>query len=600
MSLHTLLPRPLDPETGPESPAILTALLSGIHLDRRQARALGWRGVRPSALHGPAWTCRVAPLPHIFGLVFLDECTQEESLHGTFAAYVFPAAQDALLDSFPLRALEIALGPDYTDAVRELSAHAEALAPFCLGQVDLAAARDGSWLSLALSAPARLRLVSRGGVPVPPGAAAQGAPQWLVPPGGLECDVPAFRLLVRLFAALAGTAARLLDAEPDVRLHHTAPASPDEAAAHGEDRQLHLSASFGSAPRAATAPGKRLASLPGRYVPRPDELSCLPVMHVLTGFLGSGKTTFLRRWLDFLNGRERYASVIQNEFGQVGLDAALTRSETRVEALDEGCVCCTLADALRPGLQRLLADAPAEQVILETTGLANPGNVLRSLDDLAEFVQPGLVITVVDSLEWHRGGYATQGVSGVRLSQVQQADVIIANKADTLAEKDFEDILRTLRACNAKACILPAVQGNIAFARLDAFLADWQDARTRPPSRQPRLPTLAQARGALGTHADEGFASHTLPMQAPVDENALRRMLDAAGPGLCRAKGIVDLLHAGGVVPAVVQYAAGQLEFEAAPQDEDARYLVFIGIDLAPREAVATARGGAVAASPAA
>jgi G3E family GTPase len=323
-------------------------------------------------------------------------------------------------------------------------------------------------------------------------------------------------------------------------------------------------------------------------------------MHVLTGFLGSGKTTFLRRWLDFLNGRERYASVIQNEFGQVGLDAALTRSETRVEALDEGCVCCTLADALRPGLQRLLADAPAEQVILETTGLANPGNVLRSLDDLAEFVQPGLVITVVDSLEWHRGGYATQGVSGVRLSQVQQADVIIANKADTLAEKDFEDILRTLRACNAKACILPAVQGNIAFARLDAFLADWQDARTRPPSRQPRLPTLAQARGALGTHADEGFASHTLPMQAPVDESALRRMLDAAGPGLCRAKGIVDLLHAGGVVPAVVQYAAGQLEFEAAPQDEDARYLVFIGIDLAPREAVATARGGAVAASPAA
>jgi G3E family GTPase len=605
MRLHTLLPRPLDPTTSPESPSILTALLSGIHLDRRQARALGWRGVRPSALYGPAWTCRVAPLAHVFGLVFLDEHVDNDALRGTFAASVFPAAQSDLLDSFPLRALEIALGPDYADAVRELSAHAEALAPFCLGHLDLAAALDGSWLSLRLSAPARLRVVSAAGIPIPPeadggGSGAQAVPQWLVPPGGLECDVPAFRLLLRLFAALAGTAAHLLDVEPDVRLHRTALAAQEGPQAPEPGWRMHLAAVFGGAPHSAAAPGKKLSRLPGRYAPRPDELSCLPVMHVLTGFLGSGKTTFLRRWLDFLNGRERYAAVIQNEFGQIGLDAALTRSETRVEALDEGCVCCSLADTLRPGLQRLLAAAPAEQVILETTGLANPANILRSLGDLAEFVQPGLVVTVVDALEWRRGGYAARGVSGVRLAQVEQADVIIANKADAVAESDFGDILRALRACNAKACILPAVQGNIAFARLDAFLADWQDARMRPPSRQPRLHTLAQAQDGLGTHVEEGFSSHTIPMQTPVDENSLRQMLDAAGPGLCRAKGIVNLLHDGRVVPAVVQYAAGQLEFEAAPEDENSRYLVFIGIDLAPREALADALAGADPSGPAA
>lgn len=114
------------------------------------------------------------------------------------------------------------------------------------------------------------------------------------------------------------------------------------------------------------------------------------MLHILTGFLGSGKTTFLRQWLDFLHGRERYTGVIQNEFGEIGLDAALLRGETQVEALDEGCVCCSLADSLRPGLLRLIGDMPAEQFILETTGLANPANVMEALSELRDIVQPGL------------------------------------------------------------------------------------------------------------------------------------------------------------------------------------------------------------------
>lgn len=104
---------------------------------------------------------------------------------------------------------------------------------------------------------------------------------------------------------------------------------------------------------------------------------------MLTGFLGAGKTTFLRRWLDFLHGRERYTGVIQNEFGKVALDAALMKGDTVVEALDEGCVCCSLADSLRPGLERIIAAMPAEQFVLETTGLANPANVMEALNGLA-------------------------------------------------------------------------------------------------------------------------------------------------------------------------------------------------------------------------
>ncbi|MDY0260720.1 MAG: GTP-binding protein [Desulfovibrio sp.] len=624
MRLDALLPRPLSPETDAESPSILNCLLTGIHLDRRRARALGWRGVLPSNQLYAAWTCRVAGSPHVYGLVFLNEHTDVSFLHGTFTAHVFPHAADSVLDKFPLQALSLALGENYEERMRNLSLHAPELAPFCMGSVQLVAALDGKGLSLSLAAPARYRHISREGIAARPstdsGSYAAGdttgdatgdaagdttgdaqAEQWIVPPGGLECDVPAFRLLLPLFTTLAATAATLLEESPRLSLH-MALQKPRDAAEGDTSPTLSLKAEMGTCPqphplaafpgngRPITFPslsseGKILKRLPGRQrqiLATPD--AELPVMHILTGFLGAGKTTFLRRWLDYLNGREQFAAVIQNEFGRIGLDAALTRGETHVEALDEGCVCCSLADSLRPGLQRLLEAAPAEQIILETTGLANPANVLESLNDLSDMVRPGLVITVADALAWDEAG------SGIGMAQVAQADVIIANKADAVSEQRLEAVLRDLRRRNPRAVIFPAVEGNITFANLEALHTAWLDAHSPPPSRAPRLQPFSAA-GNIN-HSAEGFGSFCLTLPQVVSTEDIWRMVDDAGPGLCRAKGIVNLRMDGAVVAAVAQYAAGRLEFEEAPDGADERYMVFIGVNLSPPD---TAGQGATA-----
>ncbi|MDD4702671.1 MAG: GTP-binding protein, partial [Desulfovibrio sp.] len=415
MRLDTLLPRPLSPETDAESPSVLSCLLTGIHLDRKRARALGWRGVRPSNQLYAAWTCRLVDSPHVYGLVFRNEYADESFLYGTFAVHVFPRATDGVLDMFPLRALATALDGDYEEKIRNLSRHAEELAPFCMGELQMVTALDGTGLSLTLAAPARYRHISEKGIAaptMPTATACAGQPcshaGWIVPPGGVECDVPAFRLLLRLFTTLTATAVALFEEESRLSLymnpHKRSGATADPSGA----TDLTLHATMGTAPPtpsptatsagncpvkfpSMSARGKVLAHLPARWR---SELTAhgvnLPVMHILTGFLGAGKTTFLRRWLDYLNGREQFAAVIQNEFGHIGLDASLTRGETHVEALNEGCVCCSLADSLRPGLLRLLQAAPAEQVILETTGLANPVNVLESLKELDDIVRPGL------------------------------------------------------------------------------------------------------------------------------------------------------------------------------------------------------------------
>lgn len=249
MRLETLLPRPLDPCGGSECATLMGALIAAIHLDRRRARALGWRGVRPSGSLLPAWTCRVAGSGLVFGLVFFGEDADGGALRGTFAAYAFPLPDDPLLEVFPLEALRLAVDPGYGDRIRALSEHAETLSPFRIGTVSLRAAVDGSGLSLTLSAPARLRMAALDGVATSP-----GGQRWLVEPGGWETDVPAFRLLLRPFAALSATAESLLGDPARVSLDgEAAPIPGFDAAGNirhipgGTGRELRLTAAFGSA-----------------------------------------------------------------------------------------------------------------------------------------------------------------------------------------------------------------------------------------------------------------------------------------------------------------------------------------------------------------
>ena len=290
-----------------------------------------------------------------------------------------------------------------------------------------------------------------------------------------------------------------------------------------------------------------------------------PLLHVLTGFLGAGKTTFLRRWLDFLHGRERFTGVIQNEFGKVELDAALLKNDTLVEALDDGCVCCSLADSLRPGLERIISAMPAEQFILETTGVADPGNVMDSLRKLRDLVVPGIVITVADALD-----LKGRDIAGVRLAQLHRADVIILNKCDLVSAGDLEALEGRLARINDRALLLRAEDGGIPFALLDQWIDEHSSKKL--PSRA----LVVALRGSAGpSGGDERFETRELDVAAPLTVKALEKIFLDAGPGLCRAKGIVPVEGMGNCV---AQYAAGRLDL--TPTDEERTPLVLIGTAL--------------------
>lgn len=567
MNLSQILPRPLEKQQPGQIPDICTLLLSLVmtaHLDRAIARKLGWRGVKPNG--ETALTCRVAGSANIFGINFAEErFIQPNLLEAHFNIHIFPPAESPLLDNFPLAALNLALSPQYPDWIRNFEHHAKMLEPFIAGSLILSAPLSGDALSLQIDSWARLKTIS------PQGVAAD--PDWLIKPGEADADYPAFHLLLPLFSTLSFTAADIFNTPPEISFSTTM--SPGLSISDGRlvpDLNGHLYKtviesrflSDNSAPFSSSTTQKLLK--PGilqRYLPAAPQGE-RPLLHIVTGFLGAGKTTFLKQWLEFLHGRERYTGVIQNEFGPVDLDTALLAGDTIVEALDDGCVCCSLADSLRPGLARILGEMPAHQFILETTGVANPANIKAELKNLADLVTPGLVICVVDASDLVANGIPK---SGICADQLQYADVIALNKLDLLEgslseKKALQKLSAEISKINPGAIILAANQGAIPFAMLDNIKASSTAARFIE-------------KGVFLTHLDDGYEKMGLTLTIPLKLSDVEKMLAACGGKVSRAKGIIETEEG----TAIIQYAGGQLEIIKAP-DMDPTGLSIIGKNL--------------------
>ncbi len=178
---------------------------------------------------------------------------------------------------------------------------------------------------------------------------------------------------------------------------------------------------------------------------------------VLTGFLGAGKTTLLNRILTEQHGHK--IAVIENEFGPEGIDNELLVSDTseQIVEMNNGCICCTV----RGDLVRILNDLKArrqsgelafERVIIETTGMANPGPVTQTFfmdDAISSYYLLDAVITVVDA----KHGHATLDQQPEAQNQVGFADRLLMSKTDLVSESDAQSLRDRLVKMNPRAPI---------------------------------------------------------------------------------------------------------------------------------------------------
>lgn len=336
-------------------------------------------------------------------------------------------------------------------------------------------------------------------------------------------------------------------------------------------------------------------------------MSLIPAT-ILTGFLGSGKTTLLKRLLSEAHGQK--IAVIENEFGEENIDSDIlvTESKEQIVQMSNGCICCTIREDLRETLQLLAAKKRKglldfDRVVIETTGLADPGPVAQTFfmdDEIAETYLLDSILTLVDAK------HAPQQLNDRQEArrQVGFADQIFISKTDLVAKDETEALIHRLKHMNPRAPMQAVHFGEVPLAsvldlrgfnlnaKLDIdpdFLKEddhGHEHHDHEHGEHCDHPSHAHEGHGHHHHHDDDVKSFVFKSDRPFDaaklEDFLGAIVNIYGPRMLRYKGVLNMK---GTDRKVIFQGVHQLmgsDLGPLWGDGEGRQsrMVFIGIDL--------------------
>ena len=348
-------------------------------------------------------------------------------------------------------------------------------------------------------------------------------------------------------------------------------------------------------------------------------MSLIPAT-ILTGFLGSGKTTLLKRVLSEAHGQK--IAVIENEFGEENIDSDILVSETREQIIQmsNGCICCTIREDLRGALRDLAekkrkGELDFDRVVIETTGLADPGPVAQTFfmdDEIAESYLLDSILTLVDAK--HAATQLNDRQEARR--QVGFADQIFISKTDLVAQDETDALIHRLKHMNPRAPQKAVHFGEVALsevfdlrgfnlnAKLDIdpdFLKDEDHDHAHDHAHEGHdhehgehcdHPSHAHdadhdyAGHGHHHHHDDDVKSFVFKSEKPFDaaklEDFLGAIVNIYGPRMLRYKGVLNMKGTDRKVifQGVHQLMGSDLGPAWGPDEQRVSKMVFIGIDL--------------------
>jgi G3E family GTPase len=334
---------------------------------------------------------------------------------------------------------------------------------------------------------------------------------------------------------------------------------------------------------------------------------------ILTGFLGSGKTTLLKRILTEMHGQK--IAVIENEFGEENIDNEILVSDTteQIMQLSNGCVCCTIREDLRATLallaeRRRKGELNFERVVIETTGLADPGPVAQTFfmdDEIAESYLLDSILTLVDAKHAQEQLDTRQEA---RL-QVGFADQIFISKADLVDDATVEALSHRIRHMNPRAPVQKVNFGDVPLSKVfdlkgfnlnttleidpDFLTVQGHDHDHHGHDHHDHA-GHDHAEGEACDHPhhhahDDDVKSFAFKSDKPFSPTKLEDFLGAIvqvyGPKMLRYKGVLWMKGSDKKVifQGVHQMMGSDLGPKWAPGEKKSSKMVFIGIDL-PKE----------------
>ena len=188
---------------------------------------------------------------------------------------------------------------------------------------------------------------------------------------------------------------------------------------------------------------------------------------IVTGFLGSGKTTFLSNYVKYLLRKNENPSIIVNEYGNLDVDSAALSDDVEVASILNGCVCCDLQQDLIKQLKHFLNKSAMHHIIIEATGIAHPIEIIAACQDpeIVANVQTPMVIGLLDAPRFLTRTQYTHSTKQLMEEQLEVSHAIVVNKMDLLKSDAYDD-LKAIDKINSEA---PKFYTTYADMHMDAF-----------------------------------------------------------------------------------------------------------------------------------
>jgi G3E family GTPase len=308
-------------------------------------------------------------------------------------------------------------------------------------------------------------------------------------------------------------------------------------------------------------------------------METIPVF-VLSGFLGSGKTTMLTNLLKYFLQHNKRQAVIMNEIGEVNLDGMLVDDDVPMAEMLNGCICCTIREDLSKSLLTLVRNEKPDVIIIESTGIANPLELIEGITNTSLIVEIDLrlVVTVVSAPHFLDASRGKKGkTTRLMEEQIRCADLILLNKIELIEEKDFNEVNIRLQELNSKARIEETIRCNVDISSLIHMTSNTN--KQSPSDEQEMnmkkhlhvLPNDGQQH-----HTHNHVMVYTHYFDKPIDHKKFEKLFGQLPSEVYRAKGILQFTKSEDRF--LFQYAYREMEIvKLNTQQEVQTVAVFIG-----------------------